>query len=163
MSEKGKRYGLWTVMSKPEPGKGGCLYVFCQCDCGEVRSVRLISLKRGQSTKCGGMCPKHQESVIASLPPGSVDTLDKWCEVFGSDKGFKPKNVPEPTTHEPGTTGKMNVIQWRLENGYELHHEFDAPIGGYRDPDDEDESYYFETMYHETAKFKDITEGLENE
>jgi len=123
----------------------------------------MTSLRKGYSTKCGNDCQSHISSVVNSLPPGSVDHLEGWCDVFGSDKSFKPSKIPEPTTHEPGTIGKMNVIQWRLENGYELHHEFDVPIGGYRDPDEEDDSYYFETMYHETANYKDITEGRENE
>src|SRR5262245_54980822 len=38
----------------------------------------------------------------------------------------QPPPPPWPTMHEPGTEGKLIVLEWRVKNGYALWHPADA-------------------------------------
>lgn len=49
----GERFGHWTVLRKDSNRSGNGTYYFCQCDCGNIKSVSSSSLRNGFSTSCG--------------------------------------------------------------------------------------------------------------
>lgn len=49
----GKRFGHWTVLRKDPVKSGDGSYFFCQCDCGNIKSISSSSLRNGFSTSCG--------------------------------------------------------------------------------------------------------------
>ena len=50
----GKRFGMLLVIGKDEVrDKTGCIRYVCQCDCGNVVSVRSSSLNDGNTSGCG--------------------------------------------------------------------------------------------------------------
>ena len=49
----GERFGHWTVLRKDPVKSGDGSYFFCQCDCGNIKSVSSASLRNGFSTSCG--------------------------------------------------------------------------------------------------------------
>ena len=38
----------------------------------------------------------------------------------------EPPEAPEPTEHLPGSVGKIEVLRWRVANGYRLWHSRDV-------------------------------------
>lgn len=50
-SAKGKRFGSWTVVRDAEVG-GVDRKVWCRCDCGGERAVRIYLLTKGRSRAC---------------------------------------------------------------------------------------------------------------
>ena len=53
----GQRFGRLTVIKRdPEKDKSGSIKWICQCDCGNVISVRWDSLMRGHTQSCGCIC-----------------------------------------------------------------------------------------------------------
>lgn len=57
----GQRFGRWTVLGegrsiqriRGDQKRGFKNRLICQCDCGTLREVDLVSLTRGRSTNCG--------------------------------------------------------------------------------------------------------------
>lgn len=50
---EGKRFGRWTVIEQVGvDGRGEKMYR-CQCDCGNIRTVRSSNLRGGKSSSCG--------------------------------------------------------------------------------------------------------------
>ena len=49
----GERFGHWTVLRKDPAKSGDGSYFFCQCDCGNIKSISSSSLRNGFSTSCG--------------------------------------------------------------------------------------------------------------
>ena len=49
-----QKFSLWTVLQKDDtPRKDAHAYWICQCECGNIKSVRSTSLRSGKSTSCG--------------------------------------------------------------------------------------------------------------
>ena len=48
--EAGQRFGHWTVLQEADQ-KGG--YWLCKCDCGTIKEVLGVSLRRGLTKSCG--------------------------------------------------------------------------------------------------------------
>ena len=51
----GQKFGHWTVLKYDKNSKW-----ICQCDCGTIKSVNTISLRKGTSTSCG--CEKAKKA-----------------------------------------------------------------------------------------------------
>ena len=50
----GKKFGLLTVIAKDEnKTTKQNIYWICQCDCGNLKSVRGTSLRAGETKSCG--------------------------------------------------------------------------------------------------------------
>ena len=49
----GQRYGRWLILDKDLEKVSGHPYVKAECDCGKIKSVRLSSMLKGESTSCG--------------------------------------------------------------------------------------------------------------
>ena len=54
----------------------------------------------------------------------------KWIKAHGSDKGFQPGDLGEPTNAPPGSAKKARVLIERIRDGRPLFHPDDAPLGG---------------------------------
>ena len=51
---KGKRFGRWKVLSlSDKKSKHGDIYWKCECECGTIREVLSVNLRRGKTTSCG--------------------------------------------------------------------------------------------------------------
>ena len=52
----GQRFERWEVLYLDESkdyGKEKCIYWICKCDCGTIRSVAGVRLRKGKSKSCG--------------------------------------------------------------------------------------------------------------
>jgi len=56
--DKGKRYGLLTVIKEAQRIKGHAMLT-CECDCGNVKTFRVAHLEQGVSKSCGCRIRKH--------------------------------------------------------------------------------------------------------
>ena len=57
----GKKYGKWEVLSEAPPrGKSTALRAVCRCECGKVRSVTKLALRKGRTTQCMSCASKHR-------------------------------------------------------------------------------------------------------
>lgn len=56
----GKRFGYLVVLGRDDDFVGRHVHMLCKCDCGNVVSVDINNLKRGNSTSCG--CRKRKLS-----------------------------------------------------------------------------------------------------
>jgi len=66
-NEVGNKYGRWTVISLAEGHVLGQVSWVCRCECGEEKTVRGVSLRRGGSKSCGCL-QKEQVSARRLLP-----------------------------------------------------------------------------------------------
>lgn len=48
----GQRFGRWVVIQRA-PNKGNRTFWTCKCDCGNIKDVPSISLRKGESKSCG--------------------------------------------------------------------------------------------------------------
>ena len=65
VSEIGKRYGMWTIVSFSHTDKYFEPRMICKCDCGTEKLLGLRSLTRGSSSSCGCLGKKlPKESSI---------------------------------------------------------------------------------------------------
>ena len=51
--ETGNIYGRLTVIKKDGKCKGGHITWFCECECGNIISVRGCDLRKGHTKSCG--------------------------------------------------------------------------------------------------------------
>ena len=50
----GNKYGRLTVLNKDNERKSSSgSYWICECECGNIKSVKSSSLRRGEITSCG--------------------------------------------------------------------------------------------------------------
>jgi hypothetical protein len=122
----GTRYGQWTVIGETYKTQQGKYYTPVRCDCGEERSVLQYNLKYNHSNRCSTECPAYFAAVKKRMPKGSLDTIDKWLDVFNNDACFEPVIPAEPTSWPPGSQGKINVMRKRIQNGEAAFHPQDA-------------------------------------
>ncbi len=52
----GQRFGRWEVWFRAPRGKSYDARYVCACDCGVIKVVYALALKKGQSTSCGCYC-----------------------------------------------------------------------------------------------------------
>lgn len=79
----GEHFGKWVVLGRNETRHPGKPYWFCQCDCGEVRSVRGSSLRCGDSTSCGkGSCsPLTTHGLSGRGPTKRHAAYNSWIDM----------------------------------------------------------------------------------
>ena len=90
----GQHFGMWTVLKQSDKrdAAGGIMWI-CQCECGTIREVSGLSLRKGRSTCCG--CIKQNQSndligkkfgmltVVEKTPERSKNGSIQWkcmCE-----------------------------------------------------------------------------------
>ena len=49
----GKKFGRWTVYKFDRTDKGRKYFWWCECQCGNKKSIRIDQLNRGESKSCG--------------------------------------------------------------------------------------------------------------
>ena len=85
-NEIGKTYNHLTILSLDEDKKQEQInrgvkyprsYFKCQCDCGNICSIRTDSVKNGHSTSCG--CAK----IKAASEQGKKSLIDLTGKTFG--------------------------------------------------------------------------------
>lgn len=54
MTEIKEKYERWTVLKRDYTKNR--VYYICECECGNIKSIRLDALKCGQSKSCGCLC-----------------------------------------------------------------------------------------------------------
>ena len=80
--EPGSRFGKWTVIEKDiSLKKDAHIYWKCQCECGNIKSIRSTSLRNGKSTSCG--C-EHGYIFSTGGADGSCKKIDLTNQRFGS-------------------------------------------------------------------------------
>lgn len=61
----GRRFGrlevLYEIKQRP---KGGAWWQ-CRCDCGQLRAIRAMSLRRGSTRSCGCLRREHAAALRA--------------------------------------------------------------------------------------------------
>ena len=70
----GQRFGRLTVLYKDNnriTNSGS--YWICQCDCGNIKSIKSSSLRRGEITSCG--CYRTEQVMKSKIENGTVDNL----------------------------------------------------------------------------------------
>lgn len=122
----GDFYGLWEVVGEEYKNFNNAIYVPCECACGERRSVRKHNLISGKSHRCGGDCLAYIDKKASAMPIEEINTVDRWIKVFKNDMTFVPEPATEPTHYPPGSSGKIEVMRRRLQNGEALFHPNDA-------------------------------------
>lgn len=55
----GQKFGRLTVLKKVETKNGGFARWLCQCECGSLKEVDGIHLRRGETTSCGCYCKEQ--------------------------------------------------------------------------------------------------------
>lgn len=81
----GKKYGLLTVLSFDREGKNSShKWYYCKCECGNVKSIRIDSLKSGTTIACGCVRSKRAKSLdhkTLKLKHGMSNTkiYHTWC------------------------------------------------------------------------------------
>lgn len=103
--------------------RGACLV--CRTSLAPIKvrpvgSVKLAGtpLPQARLNRKARMVLANADTPVEVLQPGQRYARQ------GDINGVLPL-APEPTTARPGSLKKMQVMAWRLANGYHLHHPLD--------------------------------------
>lgn len=117
----GDRYFRWTVMEEAEQGYGTRRFR-CQCDCGNISTVRLTHLRQGVSKSCGCLA-KELSTERATKHGYSFNPLTKvWRDM--KRRCFNPKHKRYKDWGGRGITvckdwrDLETFIKWAENNGY---------------------------------------------
>lgn len=64
---QGDRYGILTII-RELPKRVKKRYFLCKCDCGNLREVRFVGMRAGESKSCG--CLRNERNRTANLSHG---------------------------------------------------------------------------------------------
>lgn len=118
----GKKYGKLTVLKLDEKRSGKRKYYICQCECGNLKSVRDDCLKSGNTKSCGCLLKEINNSKTQY-------TKEKLYHVWA---GMKSRcNNPNTYRYEDyggrgikvcdewnGEHNYVNFRTWAINNGY---------------------------------------------
>jgi len=93
----GKKFGRWTVLEYAGSGKQKATYWKCLCECGTVRVVKGISLRRssGNSMSCGCLqkeVAKQQGENNKTHGMSKTRTYNSWMHMVMRCNNIKDKN-----------------------------------------------------------------------
>jgi len=114
------KYGRWTVLMVPMAKRKGQKMVRVVCDCGEYRTVRLDSLKSGNTKSCG--CLKRELSRERITTHGGTGTklYNVWRGI--NDRCNNPNNKRYKDWGGRGIKNKFELFEdfqdWASESGY---------------------------------------------
>lgn len=121
----GKRFGRLTVLGIADRGSRKTYWV-CQCDCGNVKTVRSDSLQIGAIKSCG--CLKKEQDAI-NLTANHSHKMS-GTRIYQTWQGMKARcnNVHDVRYHDYGGRGITvcrewennfnSFYKWAVENGY---------------------------------------------
>lgn len=70
----GQKFGRLTVLRKDTERKTNCgSYWICECECGNIKSIRSSSLRNGDIQSCG--CYRTEQIMKSKLKNGTIDNL----------------------------------------------------------------------------------------
>ena len=108
----------------PDPNKdsGKGVFWICQCDCGNIVSVRCADLINGHTTSCGCIKSKGQEKIIKILSDNNIlFTIEKTYEDLKSPLGHLLKyDFFINNTFLLEYDGEHHYKEWRVGHGMSL-------------------------------------------
>lgn len=122
----GQKFGRLTVLGIDEDRSQHKKYWICQCDCGNVKSVRSDSLKCGAIVSCG--CKKKEQDEVNLTK--HYDHLMSGTRIYETWQGMKGRcyNKHDARYNNYGGRGITVCDEWKedfnafynwsLENGY---------------------------------------------
>lgn len=126
LKEIGKKYGRLTILGKDLTQNHKKTHVICKCDCGNITSVRLDSLKKGEIKSCGCY---HQELCKRGTKPIEHGMTGK--RLYNVWQGMKQRCYYSKHTHYKYYGGRgitvckewkndfNNFYEWAIQNGYD--------------------------------------------
>ncbi len=85
----GKTFGKWTVLSHDYANTHRVHYWKCQCECGNIVSVKGSSLTRGESKSCGCVKSYGEEKISSLLQELNIKFItQKTFPELKSEKGI---------------------------------------------------------------------------
>ena len=73
IDETGKRYGNWLVLKRDESDHRPGAHFVCQCDCGTIKTISGVELRRGRTKSCGCL----QKKDLSGLRFGKLLVLNR--------------------------------------------------------------------------------------
>lgn len=119
----GERYGRLVVAMRAGPSKEGFAQWLCQCDCGNTKVIRQISLRAGLTKSCGCYAkdmntvhgdsgtPLHNEWRRLRDRTKPVDP--RWLEdyaTFKEEVGAMPFDGAKLRAARPGALSRENMV-----------------------------------------------------
>ena len=120
---KGKRFGRYTVIRFVGNDKHGCALWECKCDCGTVKNVLGISLRKGDIVSCGCY---HKEEVAKRKTTHGLSKArirNIWNHIKQRctnphDTAFKYYGGKGITICDEWLNDFMSFYEWSMANGY---------------------------------------------
>lgn len=124
---RGKRFGRLLVIGVDDRGTKKT-YWYCQCDCGNVKSIRSDALIGGMTHSCG--CMKHEQDKI-NLTKHHNHKMS-GTRIYSIWQGMKSRcfNVHNPHYYNYGGRGITVCEEWK--NDFNSFYEW-AMANGYSD------------------------------
>ena len=112
----GEEFGRLTALRFDETKDSRRSYWICQCSCGNIKSVRLNSLRSGHTTSCGCW---HKEYERASYKHGLTGEPEYaiWVAMNGRCSNFF-----NPIYRRYGGRGIKVCDRWKSEDGFTNFH-----------------------------------------
>lgn len=122
----GQRFGRLVVLKQDGKTNNGNAKWFCQCDCGNTKSIASYALRRGNTRSCG--CLQSERSKTASITHGEAKT-----RLYKIWAGIKTRCYNQNQVYEYSKYGKRGIKmceEWK--NSYECFRDW-AFTNGYKD------------------------------
>lgn len=107
----GQRFYRLSVLSFSHRTKNGTFFV-CQCDCGNIKIIRSISLRKGNTRSCG--CGKW----LKNLHGGSLNGED-WRQIDNYEGLFEVSNIGRVRRVFPN--GETRLVDQEITSAFGYH------------------------------------------
>lgn len=119
----GEKYGKLTVLRYSDKiGKNGKSYVWCQCECGNIKEVCLSNLRHGSVKSCGCLRKeqllKHGYSKTRLYNVYNTMKQRCTCETCKEYKHYGGRGI-KMCSEWLGEHGFENFRIWALNNGFD--------------------------------------------
>lgn len=131
----GQKFGLLTAIKKDDMRKSRKAYWICECECGNIKSVRSDSLQSGNVRSCG--CLKKEQDRINlnqsevkkktakfGRPYGKLRIHQTWAGMKArcynkNDDSYMDYGGRGITVCDEWKNDFMVFYKWAMENGYD--------------------------------------------
>lgn len=91
----GKKFGRWVVLNQVfRPGRTGTLWL-CRCECGTEKTVKVMELKKGNSTSCGCYREEIRNTLHKSHGMANNPLYKTWVAMHGRCYNHKNKQYKD--------------------------------------------------------------------
>lgn len=83
----GQKFNHLTILkiSEPDKSRNRMRYAICQCDCGEVKEIRLSKVTRGEIKSCGHLRRKHKKDEdLIGQAVGELTIIDVYRDKYSN-------------------------------------------------------------------------------